>query len=75
VAIAGRMDTVEFRLLLDDWVSDTGEVVSFEFGFSGMPGGLAQYGTAPVPYTPECAAGGDCMLRKIAEASLERPAN
>src|SRR5689334_7215472 len=62
--VAGTVDAAEFRLLLEDWVSDRGEVVCFEFG-PDCP--LSQQ--MPALKSPGeqagCAVGGNCMLRRI----------
>jgi hypothetical protein len=44
-AVAGADDVVEFRLLFNDWVSETGEVVSFQFGDL-----LERYGAEILPF-------------------------
>jgi hypothetical protein len=60
--VAGINDAVEYTLVADAWTSEMGHGVTFEFTMQrevnvcpGMMGAGA----------PECAAGGDCVLRRM----------
>jgi hypothetical protein len=67
-AVAGIDDAIEYTLMQDKWISETGLVVTFEFPketgtdlFRIMPRTVCQ---------PEegCAAGGDCVLRRTSRS-------
>ena len=60
--VAGIDDAVEYILFEDGWTSETGDDVTFEFTLQrevdvlmGMMGASE----------PRCAAGGDCVLRRM----------
>ena len=73
-AVAGAQDTIEFRLLLEDWVSENGEVVWFELA-TGECQFVQLCSDAAPAISQECAAGGMCMLRRIAGPALDGPSN
>ena len=63
-AVAGLDDAVEYTLMQDQWISEMGLVVTFEFPivkgkdlFQVMPPMMGQQEAG-------CAAGGDCVLRR-----------
>jgi hypothetical protein len=60
--VAGIDDAVEFILFEDGWTSETGDDVTFEFTSQkevDVTMGMMAEGK------PRCAAGGDCILRRI----------
>jgi hypothetical protein len=62
--VGGVDDAVEYRLIQDQWTSETGVVVTFEFT---VDNGRDLFQIMPVMTGEEearCAAGGDCILRR-----------
>jgi hypothetical protein len=73
-AVAGIDDAVEYTLMQNRWISETGLVVTFEFPMEkGMD--LCQIMPRMIGQ-PEagCAAGGDCVLRRTSR-SCASPVN
>ena len=72
-AVAGFDDAVEFRLIEEEWISEGGAIVTFEF--------LVKDHVEPIAILPElsdsgapgCAAGGLCILRRISRADVRAP--
>jgi hypothetical protein len=66
--VGGVDDAIEYTLIQNGWTSQSGVVVTFEF----TPGrGLDLFQIAPakiVEAAAECAAGGDCALRRISDS-------
>jgi hypothetical protein len=65
-AVAGLDDAVEYTLIQDRWISETGLLVTFEFPI--------ERGLDLFQIMPGCAAGGDCLLRRTS-ASCAGPVN
>ena len=63
--VAGRDDAVEFRLVRDQWISESGNAVTFEFPLRIR---AELFEIAP-PIDSDgfghCAVGGDCLLRRM----------
>ena len=60
--VAGIDDAVEYTLFDDGWISEHGDDVTFEFTVHREVNVmLGMMGTGE----PRCAAGGDCVLRRI----------
>jgi hypothetical protein len=62
--VAGADDAIEYRLIRDQWTSDRGLVVTFEFPTEM---GVDTFQIMPVmagEREARCAAGGDCVLRR-----------
>ena len=60
--VAGIDDAVEYILFEDGWTSETGDDVTFEFNLpreADVMMGIMGAGE------PGCAAGGDCILRRM----------
>jgi hypothetical protein len=60
--VAGVDDAVEYTLFQEGWTSETGEDVTFEFTMQrdvDVVMGMMRASEA------ECAAGGDCVLRRM----------
>jgi hypothetical protein len=57
--VAGIDDAVDFILFEDGWTSERGDDVAFEFTVQREVDVLMGAGE------PECAAGGDCVLRRM----------
>ena len=75
-AVAGVEDAIEFKIIGNYWFSDKGTVVTFEFQVERgidflqiMPAMHLQEGHA------HCAAGGDCVLRRMAGSGGNGPLN
>lgn len=67
-AVAGIDDAVEYTLMQNKWISETGLVVTFEFPIEK---GIDLFQITPrMICQPEagCAAGGDCVLRKTSRS-------
>jgi hypothetical protein len=60
--VAGIGDAVEFILFEDGWISETGDDVTFEFTVQREVDFMM--GTMGAG-KPGCAAGGDCVLRRL----------
>ena len=63
--VAGIDDAIEYRLVRDQWTSDKGVAVTFEFPLAT---GLDLFQIVPAMAgggEPRCAAGGDCVLRRM----------
>jgi hypothetical protein len=60
--VAGIDDAVEYILLEDGWTSETGDDVTFEFTLQREVEVLMEMMGAS---EPRCAAGGDCVLRRM----------
>ena len=80
-AVAGVEDAIEFRLIHGAWTSDNGVVVSFEFPIETgmeflqiMPAMPAMPAISLAETQARCAAGGDCVLRRLS-ASAGEPIN
>ena len=77
-AVAGVEDAIEFRLVHGAWTSDNGVVVSFEFPLETGMEFLQIMPAMPAISLAEtqahCAAGGDCVLRRLS-ASAGEPIN
>src|ERR1039457_4551608 len=70
--VAGIDDAVEYILFQDGWTSETGDDVTFEFTpqrdvdvLMGMTGARER----------QCAAGGDCVLRRMPGTGGPVPVN
>jgi hypothetical protein len=64
--VVGAEDAVEFTLVGDRWTSEWGDGVTFEFGAPAQTSFLlVSTGTGEAT----CAAGGDCLLRRMPPAS------
>jgi hypothetical protein len=60
--LAGVDDAVEYTLVEDEWTSEVGEGVTFEFTMHREADlWLGTIGEGE----PVCAAGGDCVLRRM----------
>ena len=70
--VAGVDDTVEYTLLHGRWTSEMGAPVTFEFPLDRVLEYLPVPRAASDAGDSDCAAGGDCALRRIAGA---RPVN
>jgi len=67
-AVAGLDDAADFRLVEDEWVSEEGRVVWFEFPIDiGVD--ITRILPAPVRAEHACAAGGDCLLRRVSSGN------
>jgi hypothetical protein len=69
-AVGGIDDAVEYTLMQNKWISETGLVVTFEFPIeTGMD--LCQI-LPRMACQPEagCAAGGDCVLRRTSRSCV-----
>jgi hypothetical protein len=75
-AVEGADDAAEFKLICGAWTSDQGVVVSFEFPLETS---MDPFENIPVMHFGEaqahCAAGGNCVLRRMAAAGGGKPAN
>jgi hypothetical protein len=60
--VAGIDDAVEFILFEDGWTSEAGDDVTFEFTLQREVEVMMEMTGAR---EPGCAAGGDCVLRRI----------
>ena len=67
-AVAGFDDAIEFRLIEEDWISEGGATVTFEFLLKENTDPLATRAELSDPINPGCAAGGHCLLRRISPA-------
>ncbi|HXB68607.1 MAG TPA: hypothetical protein VNY05_10205 [Candidatus Acidoferrales bacterium] len=80
-AVAGVDDAIEYRLIRDQWTSEMGVVVTFEF-ILDLEKGLDLFQVAPVMIGEveasrelegaRCAAGGDCVLRRMSGSGMGR---
>jgi hypothetical protein len=74
--VAGVDDSVEFKLMRGGWTSDRGIVVSFEFPVeTGMEFLQIMPAISFSEQQAHCAAGGDCMLRRMSAAGGSEPLN
>ena len=64
-AVTGLDDAVEFRLIRDEWVSESGNAVTFEFPISIRAELLDILPAAGAEGVGHCAVGGDCLLRRM----------
>jgi hypothetical protein len=80
-AVAGVDDAIEYRLVRDQWTSEMGIVVTFEF-ILDLEKGMDLFQIAPVMIGDgeashglegaRCAAGGDCVLRRMSGSTIGR---
>ena len=68
-AVTGLDDAVEFRLIRGEWVSDSGNAVTFEFPISIRAELLDILPAASAAEVGHCAVGGDCLLRRMSNTS------
>jgi hypothetical protein len=75
-AVAGVEDAIEYTLIRGAWTSDNGIVVTFEFPFESE---MALLPIMPamrfIERQAHCAAGGDCVLRRMSTSSGNEPVN
>jgi hypothetical protein len=75
-AVAGVDDAVEFRLIRGAWTSGRGLVVTFEFPIETEMAFLQIMAAAKSDEQQgHCAAGGECLLRRIPAPGGYEPAN
>jgi hypothetical protein len=70
--VAGVEDAVEYRLILDRWTSEMGVVVTFEFTMDRGPDLLQIVPAMTSEEEARCAAGGDCLLRRMSGSGTAR---
>jgi hypothetical protein len=73
-AVAGIDDAVEYTLMQDQWISETGLVVTFEFPNEKAKNLFQMAPRMTSAREAGCAAGGDCVLRRTS-GSCAGPVN
>jgi hypothetical protein len=68
-AVTGLEDAVEFRLIRDEWVSESGNAVTFEFPVTIRAELIDILPAAGSGGVGHCAVGGDCLLRRMSNTS------
>jgi hypothetical protein len=71
--VAGLDDAVEFTLVRDEWISESGNAVTFEFP---LKSGVRLLDIMPAMIgegAGHCAAGGDCVLRRASNPGSGLP--
>ena len=72
-AVAGANTAAQFTLVQNEWVSESGLAVTFEFSPQTVPDLLDMMLVMATSGAGQCAAGGDCVLRRTTDAIGGKP--